>query len=186
MGTSMSDDKNPTDSGIGVFLRTLSVNVAGGAVWAVLMTSIHRIQAHVELQPGNIVLLLLAGAVVGGIFSIGGFLIPWVKKGKGVKALVYDVLYGLAAVYMTVVLVLFLTALVLMVSGGSLPIKGNGGAITFLYMRDLINAVSPDYLLQLGLIPIIGTPLVSLLDLVKTKVWKHLKPRVKSMQKNIK
>jgi len=181
----MGSDKGSADSGIDVFLRTLGVNVVGGAVWAVLMVSIHRIQTHVELQPGNILLLLLAGAVVGGIFSIGGFLIPWVKRGRGLTTLLYDVLYGLASVYMTVALVLLLTALVLTVSGGSLPIKGNGGAMTFLYMRDLVNALSPDYLLQLGLIPLIGGPLVSLLDLARAEIWRHLRPRAKPAQKNL-
>lgn len=180
----MSSERKTAESGVKTFLRILGVNVCGGAVWAVLMMYIHPIQAHAELQPENVALLLLAGAVVGGIFSIGGFLIPWVKRGRGVTTLLYDILYGLASVYTTVALVLLLTALVLTVSGGSLPIKGNG-VVTFLYLRDLVNAFSPDYIIQLALIPVIGSPIVAFLDLARIGLRRSLKPRTKPTQKNL-
>lgn len=179
----MRDEGKPTKGGVKEFLRILSVNVIGGAVWAILMAYIQPINADIEHRPGNIVLLLLAGAVVGGIFSIGGFLIPSIKRGKRLKTFLYDILYGLASIYTTVALVFLLTMLVLAVSGGSLPIKGNSGVMTFLYLRDLVNALSPDYLVELGLIPVIGSPIVTLLDLVRTRLWRALKPKANPTQK---
>lgn len=171
----MAEHKEAKERQVDVFLRALRVNVMGGALWAVLMTVIRSMQAEPDLSVWDIVLLLISGAVSGGMLSIGGFLIPRIRRGGEVSCLIYDFLCGLTSIYTTILIIFSLAASAIVLSGGAFPIRGDYGTLSFLQMGDLLGSLSPEYLLKLAAIPLLGAPLSLLIDLAKPRVYTCLR-----------
>lgn len=152
-----------------IFLRVLTVNVVGGVFWAL-------IQPLKDYDPSNLLLIIASGAIVGCIFSISSLLIPRFeleKRGEVYRVICY-LIYSLASVYLTASIIFLLTASVIILSGGNLGIRSDGGFITYISMDDLLSSYSLDYILELSLIPITGSPVVVMLKFVKNKLLKYL------------
>jgi len=150
-------------------LRVLTVNVVGGVFWAL-------IQPLKDYDPSNLMLIIASGAIVGCIFSITSLLIPEFKlerRGEIYRVICYFI-YSLISVYLTASIIFLLTASVIILSGGSLGIRSDGGFITYISIDDLLNSYSLDYILELSLIPITGSPVVVMLKFVKSRLLKHI------------
>jgi len=151
-----------------IFLRVLTINIVGGVFWAL-------IQPLKDYDLSNLMLIIASGAIVGCIFSISSLLIPEFKlerRGEMYRVICYFI-YSLISVYLTASIIFLLTASVIILSGGNLSIRSDGGFITYISMDDLLSSYSLDYILELSLIPITGSPVVIMLKFIKDKLLKH-------------
>ncbi len=152
-----------------IFLKVLTVNMVGGVFWAL-------IQPLKDYDPSNLMLTIASGAVVGCIFSVSSLLIPrWFeleKRGEMYRIVCYF-MYSLISIYLTVFTIFLLTASIIILSGGVLGIRSDGSVITYISIYDLLNSYSLDYILQLSVIPITGSPIIAILNFAKSKLLSY-------------
>lgn len=168
----------PYSDELDVFLRVLTVNMLGGLFWALL-------QPLKDFDSSQVVLIAVSGMVVGVILSVSSLLIPRIcskfEKSGVVYRMVCDLMYSLISIYLTVSMIFILTASAITLAGGYLTIRSNGDIVASLSMGDLWNSYSLDYLLQLSIISIFGSPIAAILRYIKAKMYKYLH---KSQHKN--
>lgn len=164
-------DLKTYSSEVEIFLRVLTVNMVGGVFWALL-------QPLKDYDPSNLILIIVSGIIVGCILSTTSLLMPklWSKletRGK-IYRTICDFIYSLISIYLTVSMIFLLTASIIALSGGSLTVRSNGSTATFLSIDDLLDSYDSAYVLQLSIIPIVGSPISAILRFAKNKVCKHL------------
>jgi len=160
----------PYGDELDVFLRVLTVNMLGGLLWALL-------QPLKDYDSSEVVFIAASGMVVGVILSIGSLLTPRVCskfEKRAVYRMVCDLMYSLISIYLTVSMIFILTASAIMLAGGHLTIRSNGDIVASLSMGDLLNSYSLDYLLQLSIISIFGSPIAAILRCIKAKMSRCL------------
>ncbi|MBS7610992.1 hypothetical protein KEJ27_02085 [Candidatus Bathyarchaeota archaeon] len=154
-----------------IFLRVLTVNMVGGIFWALL-------QPLKDYDQSNLILIIVSGIIVGCIFSTTSLLIPklWSKLEKRgeIYRTICDFIYSLISIYLTVAMIFLLMASIIALSGGSLTIRSNGSTITLLSIDDLLNSYDSAYILQLSIIPIVGSPVSAILRFTKDRMYEHL------------
>lgn len=154
-----------------IFLRVLTVNIVGGAFWALL-------QPLKDCDQSNLILIIISGTIVGCIFSTASLLMPkqWSKleTRSGIYRTICDFIYSLISIYLTVSMIFLLTVFIIALSGGSLAIRSNGSTVTLLSIDDLLNSYDSAYILQLSIIPIFGCPISAILRFAKNKASRHV------------